>query len=144
MNFETKPNDVHNLDAIVPSVPAVDINCIYDGHDAVIDCICSNVIVIPTDINLSVRIPEVVDNKVIDWNRVFDVNSVVHTNIDNTSDDDHYDNDYVDYFQDDPKPLIHTSDYDAAREDNDYDDMNNHNQNDLDTEHDTDISDSLF
>jgi hypothetical protein len=144
MNFETKPNDVDNPDAIVPSVAAVDINCIYNGHVAVIDRICSNVIVIPTVINLSVRILEVVDNKVIDWDRLVDVYSVVHTNIDNTSDDDHYHNDYVDYFQDDPNPLIHTSDYDAAREGNNYDDLNNHNHNDLDSEHDTDISDSLF
>ncbi len=45
------------------------------------------------------------------------------TNIDNTSDADHYDYDYVDYFQDDSNTLIHTSDYDAAREGNNYNDM---------------------
>jgi hypothetical protein len=85
MNFETISNDNDNLDAVVPSAVAVAINNIYNGHDAVMNSICSNVIVIPTDINLSVRIPEVVDNKFIDWDRVVDVHSVVHTNIDNTS-----------------------------------------------------------
>jgi hypothetical protein len=144
MNFETKPNDVHNPDAIVPSIVAFDINKIYNGHDAVIDRICPNVVVISTDINLSIRITEVVDNKVLDWDRVVDAYSVVDTNIDNTTDDDHYDNDYVDYFQDDPNPYIHASDSDTPAAYTDYDDMNNNNDNDLHSEHDTDISDSLF
>jgi hypothetical protein len=127
-----------------PSPSAVDINCIYNGHDAVIDRICSNVIVTPTDINLSIRIPEVVDNKVIDWDRFVVVYSVPHTIIDETSDVDSDDYDYVDYFQDDPNLLIHTSYYDVAPEGNNYDAINNNNHHDLHGEHDMDISDSLF
>ncbi len=44
------------------------------------------VILLPTNINLLVRTPEIFDNKVIDWNYVFNVNSSVHTHMDNTSD----------------------------------------------------------
>ncbi len=64
---------------------------------------------------------------------------VVHTHFDNTSDDNHYEYDYVDYFQDNPNPVIRTSDYDAAREGKNYDYMNNSNHDDLDGEHDMDI-----
>ncbi len=110
MNFETKPNNIDNLAAIILSVVAVNINSISNDHDPVINHICSNMMVVSIDLNLSSRIPEVVGNKVIDSDRVVDVYSVVHTNIDNTSNDDHYDNDYVDYFQDDPNPLIHILD----------------------------------
>jgi hypothetical protein len=76
MNFETKPKDIDNLDAIVPFVVVVDINSIFNGNDTVMNRICSDVIVIPTAINLSVRMPEVVNNKVIDWDRIVDVYSV--------------------------------------------------------------------
>jgi hypothetical protein len=88
--------------------------------------------------------PEVVDNKVIDWDRVVDVYPVVHTNIDDTFDTDSSNYDYLDYFKDDPNPLLHTSDYDSDPEGNNYDDMNNSNHYDLDDEHYTDSSDSLF
>jgi hypothetical protein len=149
MNFQTISNDNDSLDAVVPSAVADAINNISNGYDAVINRNCSNVIVVSIDVNLSTRIPEVVDNKVLDWDRVVDVYLLAHTNIDDTSDTDSSDYDYVDYFQDDPNPpLIHISDYDSAPEGNNYDDMNNNNHDDDDDDfygdHDTDTSDSLF
>jgi hypothetical protein len=66
MNFETISNDNDNLDAVVSSAVAIVINHISNGHDAVINRICSNMIVVSIDVNLSSRIPEVVENKVID------------------------------------------------------------------------------
>ncbi len=144
MNFETISNDNDNLDAVVLSAVAVAINNIYNNHDADINRICSNVIVVSIDVNLPSRIPKVVDNKVTDWDHVVDVYSVAHPNIDNVSDTDSFDYDYVDYFQDEPNPLIHTSDYDSASEGNNYDDMNNNNHDNIDGARDTDFSDSLF
>jgi hypothetical protein len=60
------------------------------------------------------------------------------------SDDDSSDYDNVNYFQDDPNPFIHTSEYESAPEGNYHDNMNNNNHDDLDGEHNTDSPDSLF
>jgi hypothetical protein len=142
MNFATKPDDIGNLDAVVLCVLPVNMKHISNGHYHAIDLISSSVILLSTNINLLVRTPEIVDNKVIDWNYVVNVNSSVHNHMDNTSDhgnetdDDDDDYDFVDYFQDDPNPVIHTPDYDAARE------LNHHD--DLHTEEDMDILESLF
>jgi hypothetical protein len=113
-----------------------------------IDPISTNIIVLPTNFNLLVRTPEIVDNKVLDWFYVVNVYSSVHTHMYNTSDDDNEtdddDYDFVGYVEDDPNPILHTSDYDAALEADNNDDMNNNDRDHLDTGHDMDISDSLF
>jgi len=76
----------------------------------------SNIIVLPIDVNSFLQIPEIIDNKVIDWNHVVNVHSTIHNQTHGTPDDaddsndDENDCDFVDYFQDDPNPVIHTTD----------------------------------
>ncbi len=100
-------------------------------------------IVVPVDVHFFGGTP-VVDNKLIDWDHLIDVHSTVHTPTDNTSGDNHVDYGYVDYFQDDPNHYTHTLEYDAAREGDYDDDMNNNNHDDLGNEQDMNISDSFF
>jgi hypothetical protein len=151
MNFENAPSDIDNLDtAIVPSIVPVDINVIHHNQDpAAIDRICcsDDTMVVPVAVDLSVgTMPELIDNSVIDWDHVVDVHSVViHNHLDNIFDDNNVDNEFFNFLQDDPNPVVHTSGYDVADsgEDNHHDDMNNDNHADRDVNHDIDIFDCL-
>jgi hypothetical protein len=150
MNCRTTSDDIGNLDAVVPSILPVDMKHISNVYEPGIDPISTNIIPLPTNFNLLTTTAEIVENKVIDWNYIVNVYSSVHTHTDNIpdhdndTDDDAYDYDFVDYFQDDPNSVIHTLDYDAARESNNYNNMNNNNYDDLHSEYDMDILASLF
>ncbi len=51
---------------------------------------------------------------------------------------------FVDYFQHDPNLPLHTIDYHTDTDNYDPDNMNGHNDDDLDSEHDMDLSNSFF
>ena len=114
MNYQIVPSDIDavaddDADASVSLVPS-DFSCSEDEQDMeVAEPIDCDDMIVPDDMDLFIRLPEITQNRISDWAGVLRAELVVHDTQHYIIIDDDFDNngdDFVNILIDDPNPFL--------------------------------------